>query len=141
MRTVRQPKEARFSFSGFRIIKLIFSINPKHKSRKTIKINSDLSVGSKFKKKEKTLFLFLKVEIKKGNIPFFIEIEAEGRFRFDAMPDKDSLNRISSVNAPAIMYPFLREAIADITRRAGFAPLHLAPFNFVKLAEKSLKKH
>lgn len=141
MRIARQPKEATFSFSRFRIIKLVFSINPKHKPKKTLIINSDLSLGSKFKKQEKTLFSFLKVVIKKGNVPFFIEIETEGRFLFDTMPDKDSLNRISSINAPAIMYPYLREAIADVSRRAGFNPLHLAPFNFVRLAEKSLKKH
>ncbi|MBW1706391.1 MAG: protein-export chaperone SecB, partial [Deltaproteobacteria bacterium] len=47
---------------------------------------------------------------------------------------------IAKINCPAILFPFLRECVADITRRAGFNPLILPPINFVELAkQKELK--
>ncbi|MDP3298216.1 MAG: protein-export chaperone SecB [Thermodesulfovibrionia bacterium] len=38
------------------------------------------------------------------------------------------------------MFPYVRETIADLTRRAGFPPLHLNPINFIQLAEKQEAK-
>lgn len=37
---------------------------------------------------------------------------------------------------PAALYPFLREAVANLTLKGRFGPLWLRPFNFNLLAEK-----
>jgi preprotein translocase subunit SecB len=39
-----------------------------------------------------------------------------------------------------IISPYIRETIADLTRSAGFPPLHLNPINFVELAKQTVKE-
>jgi preprotein translocase subunit SecB len=41
--------------------------------------------------------------------------------------------RLARINCAAMIFPFLREAIADVTRRAGMSPLLLPPVNFLEL--------
>jgi preprotein translocase subunit SecB len=38
-------------------------------------------------------------------------------------------------NGAATLYPFLREAVANVTARGRFGPLWLKPFNFVALGQ------
>lgn len=46
------------------------------------------------------------------------------------------------VNAPAIIFPFIREHLASVSIKAGITPILLPPINFIKLAEdkKALEK-
>lgn len=41
----------------------------------------------------------------------------------------------TNVNAPAIIFPFLREHLASISMKAGIQPIMLQPVNFVKNSE------
>ncbi|MBI5599841.1 MAG: protein-export chaperone SecB, partial [Deltaproteobacteria bacterium] len=72
--------------------------------------------------------------ISNGNMPFSFDVVGEGRFVFKTIPDEQTLTRVAVINGPAIIYPYVRETIADMSRRAGFPPLHLPPVNFVRLA-------
>jgi preprotein translocase subunit SecB len=57
------------------------------------------------------------------------EIEMVGVINQDAvanMPVKDFLVK----NGPSMMYPFLREAVANLTSRGRFGPSWLRPFNW-----------
>ena len=40
------------------------------------------------------------------------------------------------VNAPALLFPFVRRIIADLTREGGFPPLMLDPIDFASLYMK-----
>lgn len=131
-----QHKNFYMSFVDFRILNLSFSIIKGFKRRKHITINPQIAVAHKYKKKEKTLIVRLKVSLTKGEIPFFFEVESEGRFIFKEAPDKDIIKNTSMINCPAIIFPYVRETVADITRRAGFPPLHLPPINFLELTKR-----
>jgi preprotein translocase subunit SecB len=37
------------------------------------------------------------------------------------------------VNCPALLFPFLRRLVSDITREGGFPPLLLDPIDFASL--------
>ena len=66
-------------------------------------------------------------------------------FKFSKLPPKRDLEKIVHVNCAAIIFPYVRETIADLTRRASILPFHMEPINFValyedRLAESSLNK-
>jgi preprotein translocase subunit SecB len=133
-----QHKDFSMSFVDFKIIDLSFFINKKFENRKTFEINPSIAVAYEYKKRDRTLTVQIKVTLQKGNVPFFFNIEGGGRFVFKGNPDDESINKVSTINCPAIIFPYIRETIADITRRAGFPPLHLPPVNFIK-TNKSIR--
>jgi preprotein translocase subunit SecB len=40
---------------------------------------------------------------------------------------------VLAVHCPIVLFPYVRETIADAVSRAGFPPVHLAPINFEAL--------
>lgn len=61
-----------------------------------------------------------------------LEIEYGGMFHVENMPE-DGLEPFLLVNCPAILFPFLRRLVADLTREGGFPPLFLDPIDFASL--------
>jgi len=51
-------------------------------------------------------------------------------------PSEDYL---ANVNAPAIIYPFVREHVASVTAKAGIEAILIPPFNFVEHYQKKLE--
>ena len=43
----------------------------------------------------------------------------------------------TKANAPAIAFPYVRVFISNITLNAGYNPIVLPSFNFIKLAEEN----
>ena len=127
------------SFDNFRIVKLAFVANEGFKVKKLAQINTQISLARKYNKRKKVLAIRLKIASTEGILPFFFEVEGEGKFTFRGTPNEEAIKNFSAINCPAIILPYIRETIADMTRRAGYPPLHLAPINFLKLAEKSKK--
>lgn len=62
-------------------------------------------------------------------VVFLAEAEQSGIFRLKNIPEND-LDLIMNVTCPNILFPYLREAITDLTVRAGFPPVYMAPLNF-----------
>jgi len=61
-------------------------------------------------------------------------VEYGGVFLFvDEAPAPNDIVRIAEINCATILFPFVREAIAEITRRAGIGQMLLQPMNFVEL--------
>ncbi len=84
------------------------------------------------------------IEVKKGSknveLPFTFRIVMGGIFQVENA-DQQHLEIMKKVNCPAILFPFLREAIASITRKAGFPPLYIPVINFAGRSSGSgLKK-
>ncbi|PKQ68891.1 protein-export chaperone SecB [Raineya orbicola] len=72
-----------------------------------------------------------------------VEIEAKikmvGVFRYN---DKTSVKveEFAKVNAPAIIFPFIREQLANLSLKAGIPLILLQPINFVRLSNESENK-
>ena len=60
-------------------------------------------------------------------------VEGAGLFEFEEELEEGDIARIAGINCAAILFPYIRETVADLTRRGGFPPLHLAPVNFVEV--------
>lgn len=135
-------KDIKISFEDFRILSLSFSVNPKFVAKgQTIEINPQIAIAKDYNSDKKTLIVRLRVSLIAGDVPFFFDLESVGSFSFDVSPYEQTIERSASINCPAIMFPYVRETIADLTRRAGFAPLHLQPINFIKLTERQTPAH
>lgn len=133
---VQKLKDFQMSFERFRLVHLAFSINDSFKKNKAMEIHPAIAVANKYDEKKKALSIRVKVSLNDGNMPFAFDVVGEGRFVFKTTPDEMTITRMATINGPAIIYPYVRETIADMTRRAGFPPLHLPPVNFIRLAAK-----
>jgi protein-export chaperone SecB len=54
--------------------------------------------------------------------------------------DDDPFKRYLYQGAPATMYPFMRECIANLTSRGRFGPVWVKPMNFEIIGEKLLQQ-
>ena len=127
-------------FVDFRLIRVDFSINREYNTHKKPLIKPELSINTELRKKQKELIVTLAIRQVTGNLPFFFEVKGAGLFKFNKLPEGNLVKQFGSINCPAILFPYLRETIADLTRRAGFHPLHLDPINFVELAKTREEK-
>lgn len=57
------------------------------------------------------------------------EIVYAGAFHIENLPPQ-AMEPMLYVNCPALLFPFLRRIIADLTREGGFPPLLLDPVDF-----------
>ncbi|MEO7216301.1 protein-export chaperone SecB [Mucilaginibacter sp.] len=51
-----------------------------------------------------------------------------------------SIDQFASINAPAIIFPFIREHLSSLSVKAGINPILLSPVNFVQHSEQKKKK-
>jgi preprotein translocase subunit SecB len=60
---------------------------------------------------------------------FLVEVAQAGIFEISGVPEQE-LEPIIGIACPNILFPYAREAVADLVGRAGFPALHLSPVNF-----------
>ena len=63
---------------------------------------------------------------------YTLEIVYGGMFKLENMPEQ-AVEPFLLINAPALLFPFIRRMIADLTREGGFPPLMLDPIDFATL--------
>lgn len=123
-------------FADFKLLKVDFEINREFDEKnKEQAVSPQLSLNHEFRENEKELVVLVGIRQKSGNIPYYFEVQAGGLFKFKEVPEEKLVKQFATMNCPAIIFPYIRETVADLTRRAGFPPLHLAPINFVELAK------
>lgn len=130
----------KFSIAGIRLSEAHFSINQAYKREKNKPIEIIHAIEIGYKQADQVLQVLVSVSSDAENQPFRFSVAWEGSFAFEEMPAGEELDRIIHINCASIIYPYVRESIADLTRRAGKTPLNLAPFNFVAMYEEGKKK-
>lgn len=63
------------------------------------------------------------------------ELVYAGLFKIENAPP-EALDPMLHMNCPALLFPFLRRIVADLTREGGFPPLLLDPVDFATLYMK-----
>ena len=63
---------------------------------------------------------------------FLVEASQAGIFTIRGVGD-DQIALLLATHCPTVLFPYVRETIADATTRMGFPPIHLAPINFEAL--------
>lgn len=64
-----------------------------------------------------------------------LELSYAGMFQVENMPEA-ALEPFLLIECPALLFPFARRLVADLTREGGFPPLLLDPINFANLFAK-----
>ena len=68
---------------------------------------------------------------------FLLELEYGGVFQVTNVKD-DQLHPFLLIEAPRLMFPYIRRIVADVTHDGGFPPLNLEPIDFVQLYRQGL---
>ncbi|ABC75915.1 protein-export chaperone SecB [Syntrophus aciditrophicus] len=126
-----------FKIVGIQLNEAHFAINNQYKREKNKVIDLTHSIEVGYKHADKVLRVLVLISSDSENLPFRFSVAWEGAFAFDEMPSDEELERIARINCASIIFPYVRETIADLTRRANMTPLNLPPLNFVALYEES----
>jgi preprotein translocase subunit SecB len=68
----------------------------------------------------------------KAGVIYDLELIYAGLFQIEHMPTQ-AMEQFLLINCPALLFPFLRRIVADLTRDGGFPPLMLDPIDFAAL--------
>jgi preprotein translocase subunit SecB len=101
----------------------------------------EVSLRSRGEQIEEAVFecvLTITVTAKTGDRTLFlVEAAQAGVFRISGVPLSE-VQPVLGIHCPNILFPYIREAIADAVSRAGFPPVHLDPINFEMLYQQQL---
>jgi preprotein translocase subunit SecB len=101
----------------------------------------EVSLRSRGEQIEEAVFecvLTITVTAKTGDRTLFlVEAAQAGVFRISGVPLSE-VQPVLGIHCPNILFPYIRETIADAVSRAGFPPVHLDPINFEVLYQQQL---
>lgn len=69
--------------------------------------------------------------------PYEVEIAYLGLFHLTELPEGLSREDFATRNAAAILFPYVRQAVTDLTSRGAAGPLFLPPVNVAAMLAKS----
>jgi preprotein translocase subunit SecB len=70
-----------------------------------------------------------------ADLLFKLDLEYGGVFRLVNIP-KEQVHPIVMIECPRLLFPFVRQIVADATRNGGFPPLYIDPIDFVALYQQ-----
>ena len=68
-----------------------------------------------------------------GRSLFLLEVAYAGVFRLTNVPDTGTQQMILLIQAPHMLFPFVRRIVADVVRDGGMPPLMIEPIDFLAL--------
>ena len=67
-----------------------------------------------------------------GEAMFVVEASYAGVFEITGVP-REQLEMVMLVECPRLLFPFMRQIVADATRNGNFPPLMLEPIDFMSI--------
>ena len=68
-----------------------------------------------------------------------VELDYAGMFRLENFPAQ-LIQAVTLIECPRLLFPFVRQILADVTRQGGFPPLLLDPIDFAAMYQKRLQQ-
>lgn len=128
-------KSTAFKFDNFIVVESHIIQNPIKQGKASITIEP---VGV-LDPDGKTFKLLLDVNVTDENKSFEIKIKTLGVFEFKEKQMGNKLDNYFLVNAPAIIFPYIRSYISTLTSLSGIKTINLPLMNLTSLIDK-LKK-
>ena len=126
-----------FKLKETKIIKLLLISNDKSNEQDVLEDSFDY-VAKKIDDSSFNIIFSFKCKHKEDII---VRLEYQATFEADStLPESLEGNKFIYINAPAIAYPFLRAAIANIFLQSGYSPMMLSSINFQRLGNKKIEK-
>jgi preprotein translocase subunit SecB len=102
--------------------------------RPQIELGVDLNASRLSEKDMFEVELKIRVDAKSdGRALFLLEVAYAGVFRLTNVPDIATQQMILLIQAPHMLFPFLRRVVADVVRDGGMPPLMIEPIDFLQL--------
>lgn len=116
-----------------KLVSVNFDVRKSFPPNAQVKVTTTQGLEYSYDDSENTLNLIMSSNVTCKDILMNISIRYSGIFKFDQKPTpEEHLNKTAEITCAAILFPFVREFIANLTRQAGFPPLLLDPVNFVE---------
>ena len=102
--------------------------------RPQIELAVDLNAARMAEKDMFEVELKIRVDAKsEGRALFLLEVAYAGAFRLTNVPDTGTQQMILLIQAPHMLFPFVRRVVADVVRDGGMPPLMIEPIDFMAL--------
>ena len=105
-------------------------------------LETTFGFGTSFPQESNRSFaIFFDLTLENQDKGFLVQIKTTALFETDK--DIDVEFRDSSfvkISAPAIAFPYIRTFISNLTLNAGYEPIILPSFNFVKMSEEGMNE-
>jgi preprotein translocase subunit SecB len=102
--------------------------------RPQIELGVDLNASRLSEKDMFEVELKIRVDAKSdGRALFLLEVAYAGVFRLTNVPDIATQQMILLIQAPHMLFPFVRRIVADVVRDGGMPPLMIEPIDFLQL--------
>ena len=102
--------------------------------RPQIELAVDLNAARLAEKDMFEVELKIRVDAKSEGKPLFLlEVAYAGAFRLTNVPDTGTQQMILLIQAPHMLFPFVRRIVADVVRDGGMPPLMIEPIDFAAL--------
>lgn len=131
-----KAKESSFQFIEYYIDYLTYKQNKEFKEKNfnlPIQVNFDLKKSNvDFEKKTALVTLIIKIFESVEKAPFSIDLSITGKFMGEEDMTKEVFDNMCNINAPAILFPYIRTIINTLTSQSGYPPLTLPLINIQK---------
>ena len=102
--------------------------------RPQIELAVDLNAGRLSDADMFEVELKIRVDAKNdGKALFLLEVAYAGAFRLTNVPDTATQQMILLIQAPHMLFPFVRRIVSDVVRDGGMPPLMIEPIDFMAL--------
>lgn len=131
-----EAEKSSFSFTSFKINECSLDFT-KERSKE---INIEFDPAGNHYPKSNTFILFLNVRVNNAAKEQLIEIKTESSFQFSS--NLDNLMTFFTLNAPAIIFPYVRAFISSLSVQSGHKPVLIPTLNLsgiAKVLESNIK--
>jgi len=123
---------AKFSLHGVQVKESFFTQSEAYSSEFKVTIEPSGIIRAA----EQTFQLHLKVRVYDEEGRFEATVHQVGNFVFDKEIEEKQLSQFFVVNAPAILFPFVRSYIAALTSLSGYSTVIIPAMNLLNLGER-----
>lgn len=118
---------AQFRFEGFKILESNIIISEDKIKATELNTNFEQTIGEEIEECKYKHTLVAKIEDDDKTIQ--IMVKAVGYFNFDQSLPIEKRNVFYRINAPAILFPYVRAYISSLTALSGISPIILPTLN------------
>lgn len=129
---MKKVKDSPFKLDQFIVVDFRIKRNP----LKVGDIDLNIKPSGIFDRNKKVFTLQLGVDVLDSNKAFDIKLNAIGVFKFKGKLPEQDLPNYFYLNAPAIMFPYIRAYISTVTALSGLNAVNLPVLNLTELQDE-----
>lgn len=136
-----EKDELILKFLNYRIERMNYETNENFKEEEKADIFPLISyniVKSPIEDNKFNIILGIKYK-EKNNLPFTLEVSLRGYFQVSSNLREENKIKALIVNGSAIIFPYIRSLVTDLTSRSNFRPIILPTMNFSQMVEEYSK--